>query len=417
MASFGSAKPLRSIGRSCDCGAQAFEAGDYPQAIASYQCAVTAEPHNPHLLASLGDAYLLDGQLLAAITFYRFANNTSPNLEESNSITDEHQAARDAAVEAAPEDVNAHFLRAAYLWTLALDDEALADYEAILEIEPDYAEVLALQGSSHAYLGDTAQAEVIWRQAMEVNSGNAHVPAFIAWTALNVGQEALVEEHFAQALALDPNDPYVLFALADSLDAVGDYEAEIEVLQAINLPLSPLTMAPTIRLGAAYLNLGDKVRAARWFDEAAEFGEDQPSILYDVAFAYAGIDDDAAAGYLYRYTRAIERERGSDKIIKIGDPLLIAIIRGRVFRLVFRADQGQALSLSVASSDTLDPLIVLLDPDGEAIAFSDDADPDNDDYSSLIEGWVAPADGLYTLVVTHAFLGSEGETEVLIVEE
>ena len=53
----------------------------------------------------------------------------------------------------------------------------------------------------------------------------------------------------------------------------------------------------------------------------------------------------------------------------------------------------------------VDPLIALLDPDGTPIAGDDDMGGVLD---SLVENFELPADGTYTLVVSHANGGYDG---------
>jgi hypothetical protein len=54
-------------------------------------------------------------------------------------------------------------------------------------------------------------------------------------------------------------------------------------------------------------------------------------------------------------------------------------------------------------------LIVLLDPNGDPIAGDDDSGTQLD---SLISSFELPTDGTYTLLVSHAGGGSEGDIEL-----
>jgi hypothetical protein len=57
---------------------------------------------------------------------------------------------------------------------------------------------------------------------------------------------------------------------------------------------------------------------------------------------------------------------------------------------------------------------LLIAPDGTPLIFNDDVVPFGDSLDSIIADFEAPSDGTYTLIITHALGGSEGDVEVLV---
>ncbi|MCB9454271.1 MAG: hypothetical protein H6672_22790, partial [Anaerolineaceae bacterium] len=73
-----------------------------------------------------------------------------------------------------------------------------------------------------------------------------------------------------------------------------------------------------------------------------------------------------------------------------------------------------SLSAMSVEPGAVDPLMLIVAPDGTPLTFNDDADPDNDVLDSMIADFPAPSDGTYTLIVSHALGGSEGDIQVLV---
>jgi hypothetical protein len=90
-----------------------------------------------------------------------------------------------------------------------------------------------------------------------------------------------------------------------------------------------------------------------------------------------------------------------DANLSIGSGVEIAMDYQRVVRIHFEGTAGAIITLSareVVPAST-DPLVALLDPDGNPIAGDDDTGGNLD---SLIEDFELPISGTYTLLVSHA---------------
>lgn len=81
---------------------------------------------------------------------------------------------------------------------------------------------------------------------------------------------------------------------------------------------------------------------------------------------------------------------------------------GRLYRIPFDALTGERLGVA-ANSQTVDSLLVLLDPDGNPIMANDDG---GRGLNSFFVEFVLPKDGNYTLLVGHARGGSEGDIQL-----
>jgi hypothetical protein len=99
--------------------------------------------------------------------------------------------------------------------------------------------------------------------------------------------------------------------------------------------------------------------------------------------------------------------------VTFGTPFSLEIQEGVVYRVPFEGEAGQPVDVTaeVVDSSEVDSLIVILDADDEPLIADDNSGEDSD---AAIQGYVLPASGNYTLVVSHADGGSEGDISVLL---
>ncbi len=398
-------------------GAAAYQAADYPTAIAAYECALTADPYNPELLSAAADAYLLDGQLLTTREYYYHALNwlAFASSMEYGDFYDEQSAQRDAAVAAAPDSFAALITRAVWLWMTGSDDEALEDALAAREIEPNSVLVYTLQGASMAALGDMDAANALFEQALEIGAENPHIAAFIATVLVDIGDleraQALMEGAHAAIHELKPGDPGSSFfdgELAYIYLSVGNDQGYIDLMEPLlNVKaVDQFTAYDRVRISAVYLRLGNREAAQRYIDQVLTLVDTYPVLLGELAYAFTGVDDQLATEYYALYAQATGTEPIRLVQIEIGQAITVEMAPGRSYYLLFTAQAGQTLTFSAPANDTLDPLIFVMDRQGIMLVRNNDV--------SLISGWEVPADGMYTLVVMS---GGEGTTEVSITAE
>lgn len=100
-----------------------------------------------------------------------------------------------------------------------------------------------------------------------------------------------------------------------------------------------------------------------------------------------------------------------------GETLTLEMNEGRMYIIPFTATAGQLLSVEAESvlAGVVDPLILVLNPNDQPVAASDDvlySDGDLISMNSRINDYVVPSTGTYALVISHAGGGSVGELTV-----
>lgn len=120
-----------------------------------------------------------------------------------------------------------------------------------------------------------------------------------------------------------------------------------------------------------------------------------------------------SAGARDDFEDAVRNQPGtSDAIVALGLPRTASMTLGRAYRFTFDGRIGQMLDAQAIALDTnVDPLLVLLGPDGDALAVNDDSDNSFNAHIHLDE---LPENGRYTLLLTHSTGGTEGEIELTV---
>jgi tetratricopeptide (TPR) repeat protein len=87
---------------------------------------------------------------------------------------------------------------------------------------------------------------------------------------------------------------------------------------------------------------------------------------------------------------------------------------GWVYNIPFTAVAGQTVDIDVetVAPGFVDPLIMVLGPDNQPLVGNDDIM--RNDYNASIDGFQLPADGQYTLVISHAEGGANGTINVAL---
>lgn len=168
--------------------------------------------------------------------------------------------------------------------------------------------------------------------------------------------------------------------------------------------------------GSAFIMFGDCVDAIPDFTRALELDPD-----YDLAYISRA----------YCYADTGEARKGADDALKYiqlhelqtiaGDPLLpdqpitLAITPEIVYRLPITFEAGQKFNLSAISPDkAVDPIMVLLSPDGTPLVHNDDDNLSITALDSILRNITIPAAGTYTAVISHAAGGNQGEIIVTL---
>ena len=199
-----------------------------------------------------------------------------------------------------------------------------------------------------------------------------------AYRALNAGDYQTALQNFRQALDLNRNDAEAMNWLGVTYRYLGEYEASI-------------------------IHIGMAMR----LDESYSL----PYLSRGITYEQMGESEASAADY-YRYAM-LNRSRSLAHAELTGDSKFELPMReGWVYSIPFDAKRGQKLNIDVSTvaPGFVDPLIILIGPEGQAMTGDDDIS--RSDYDATISDYKLPASGEYTLIVSHAEGGANGTIQV-----
>lgn len=147
------------------------------------------------------------------------------------------------------------------------------------------------------------------------------------------------------------------------------------------------------------------------FSDAITHADDpQPSLYLYRAYALVQLDrtDEAVADYA-DFASGIRQETVNGTPLRNRSAQNVALASGRVIEYVFEATAGDTVTFYVTpAGSNVDPLLILFDPSGEAVA----ADDDSGGQSSALLRLEIPETGEYTLWLTHSLGGSNGNVSI-----
>jgi hypothetical protein len=252
-------------------------------------------------------------------------------------------------------------------------DSSIPEY--VLPEDGDYTVVVA--GFDDEHIGDF-EITVLVEQADDARI-NALLEEADSLRALGHLVAAILL--YDRAAGLDPDNPQVYFGRALAYEQQGDLEAALADYSQV-IDLDPDLAGPYLGRGLVYDQLDDNVQAT------ADYWQ-----------------------WLSRtQTRQIDHEP-----LQPGKELEVTMSRGQAHYLPFDAETGQVVTVIASGlpGGAVDPLIVILDPEGEPLVGNDDA-VIHHDFNSAITGYSLPVAGTYTLVVSHAGGGHEGTVAVTL---
>jgi hypothetical protein len=246
-----------------------------------------------------------------------------------------------------------------------------------LQLTPRDAELFLKRGTTHAQLGEIDAAITDFNSAIELNNKDAEAYYQRAQAReIQQDSEAAVAD-YTRAIEIDSTNPDYYLNRSVAYQALQDYE------HAIADSSRYIEMQPADEGG--YLNRG-------------------------IQYSLNGQSDKAGADFL-AWTDRIQTQEADGGSLTGGEPVVIPMSQGSVFRFTFEAKAGDHLSLSAVPTQRyadIDTLIIVLGPDGTPLAGKDDNVLQEDvhsydyDFSATIDNFEVPEDGTYTLIVTHA---------------
>ncbi len=338
---------------------QAFDAGDFEQAITDYSLFILLNPTFSQAYFQRGVSYtqLNDYEkALADLTSSLALPQPSPDFTVRaysvrafiyQELANLDAALKDlnAAVAASPQQADGYYWRGQFYLEQNQIDAALADFSKVIEYAPDTANAYAYRGAIYLQKKEYASAATDYSRLIELTPDDAR--AYFQRALAYVGQE-----QWSAALA--------------------DLDEAIDLQDSV----------PELYLQRGRVN--------------SELGNTVP----------------AAEDYM-QYARLIRTAVNSELTLRPGESQVVEMETGLLYGMGFEGKAGQTITLTVdaRAPQTVDPLVILLQSNGNALVADDDG---GGDYNARIDSFTLPADGVYVVVVTHAGGGSDGALRVLL---
>lgn len=166
--------------------------------------------------------------------------------------------------------------------------------------------------------------------------------------------------------------------------------------------------------GLTYFDLDRLDEALADYNRAIELDPDYPYPYGNRGHLYMerGDRQAAAADFGKMIRLNTESTNTEHHETEIGDTFTIDMLPRHAYRITFEASAGQVLTLNATTDEEdVDPIMVLLNSDGETLEGDDDG---GGDLKARIAGFTVPADGTYTLLLSHTLDGDAGAVEVSI---
>lgn len=313
--------------------------------------------------------------------------------------------ATDQILAVEPENVEALTIRGVSYVRLNRFQQAIDDFTAGITIAPYQWDLLLLRGDTYVLMSDNVSALLDYDQAIEIYPLNFDAFARRAELNYNMGnnREGDVDDFIARGIeAMGGGDlqsarDYFSAAIdggsGTSAGAVAYYNRGISQLDQgkDDLAIADFTsaLAANPRLHNAYLARG-------------------------ISYRQAGDIQLAGSDFFNRIT--LHGRETLEQSMAVGDTIEVEMAYRRVYSITFEGQEGQVVTISArdAVDTAIDPLIALLDPQGNPIAGDDDFGGVLD---SLIEDFTLPASGSYTLLVSHAEGGYQFGFEGIVTVE
>ncbi|MEZ4669751.1 MAG: tetratricopeptide repeat protein [Anaerolineae bacterium] len=340
--------------------AAAFDAQDYKKAITDYSLFILLNP-------TVGEGYFQRAQ-----SYLQLDNLDEALLDLNRTL--ELPPASDQA------ESQAHMLRSGIYIQREQLDAALDDLNIAVEKAPDSPD--ALYRRARLFLVqqqyEPALKDLDAVVQLAPNFPDAYYFRAVANTQLEHIDLAI--EDFTQVIKAAPNDVASYIGRADLYIRQEDYASALGDLdQAIQLDST---------IGGWYL-------------------------LRGMVNNKLGNSATAAADYL-EWIRGIRKGDINTSVqLRPNESQVLPMQDGLIYAINFAGRAGDIVNLSATArpGSNVDPLLVIGDQDGNVLVANDDS---GDAFDAVITDFKIPADGTYTILLTHAGGGSSGAVRLLL---
>lgn len=380
--------------------------------------------------------------LIVAIASVAYAQDAQPTPVQA-----QERQSRGASIVIGP-DI---FERAGAAYGAGDFEQAIVDYSLFILLNPTFSQGYYWRGMSYVSLEDYENALNDLSRALDLPSPSAEFTAEIyasrsaiyaqqeqfdlALADLDAGlliNDASPDLHYrrgliyvnqqrnAEALAdlnvvvdLAPNFPNGYSVRGYVHQQLGDLEAAAADFTRL-IALTPDDPAAYRNRAAIYIQMEDYAAALADYNQVITLRPNSPGLYLSRGYVHSqlGNQAEAAADYL-EWIRFQQTEINDQYVLRPGESRVVQMEQGLVYVMLFeaRADQIITLTASARPDQNTDPLLIILDSEGNTLIADDDGGGNLD---ARISDFRVPADGIYAAVVSHAGGGVDGAVRVLL---
>ena len=320
-----------------------------------------------------------------------------------NGAYEEAIALADGILQSDEESWKAHYYRGFAYERLDKLDDALSDYEAVLQIRPWDSGFWRLRGELALKQSDPRKARSDFKRSLFYNPRAQQTYASLANLHQRDVNPAIRDLYLAIVTARREHTQGASSRAIDTLT---------EAIDSFQRGSIPAELGYAYFTRATFQNNEDNLDAALAdLTRALELQADMQDYYLARGIIYADTDRSRlAGGDFYERMTLLERE-SSELEIDFGESVAVEMTQGLVARLRFAGEAGQRITIAARDflGEGVDPLLALLDSDGLALTGDDDGGGQLD---ALIKDFELPRDGLYSLALSHANGGYEGTIRV-----
>lgn len=317
-------------------------------------------------------------------------------------------AKMDIVIAADPSIMTAFLIRGVANNQLGLTDDAIADFSSAIELSPWEFDLYIFRGDAYRSEGALTDALLDYDQAVRINP----------LTSATYLRRSDVNYELGDSTAGDVDD---LISRGLGASNLGDVNSAFGFLDEAIETGEGLTSIGTAYYVRAITNmrLGETDTAFEDYENALIADPNLHNVYLGRGILHRQNGDLLAAGEDFFNRITIHGNETVETEMEIGETIEVDMAYRRIVAISFEGEAGQEITISADDfgGTVVDPLIALLDPEGNPIAGDDDF---GGALNSLIDNFELPEDGTYTILVSHAeggyAFGFNGIVEVEIDE-
>jgi tetratricopeptide (TPR) repeat protein len=414
---------------------------DYDNTLADLKRADKLAPNVALIQFGLGKVYYAMNQEQIALPYFDTAASVATGSSDSSFVLENtftfrglteiqlqqyDKAIKDfnRAIELDPKWILPLYYRAVSHANLRHYEAAVSDFNRVVELSPNIADISFLLGDVGVIVSDydglVADVNTL-TVSLQLSPRDAELFLKRGTTHLKLGEIDEAISDLDQVIELDNKNAEAYYQRAQAREiqqsseaAVADYNRAIEI-DATNADYY-------LNRSVAYQALNDYEHAIADSSQYIKMKPDDENGYLNRGIQYAlNSQSDKAAVDFLAWADRIQTDEEDAGPLTGGEPVVVPMAQGSVFRFTFEGKAGEHLSLSAVPTQRyadIDTLIIILGPDGTPLTGKDDNVPQLDihnrdyDFSATIDNFEVPEDGTYTLIVTHAGGNNEGLVSV-----